>query len=147
MVDFAKALEEGFAAALRAEAAKAEIDTLLAEMRAQVLKATNETVQIERIQYEVAETGWPIFIFPPKPKEKYWAIAAFNPKVGRGRDAQLALWSQDRAGYPCKVTWNKQEHACEDREALAACLADLLADPIVGQKLYAISKLEAEAKS
>ena len=146
MPDFAKALKEGFEAARRAEAARHEIDQIFDDLSEQVLKATDGKVEICRTQYEVEETGWPItmFTFPPKPKDKYWAIAAFNPTIGRKKKIQLARWVPGGAGYPCKVTWYKQENICQDGGSLATCLAEMLSDPIVGQKLHSLTKLEPE---
>ena len=146
MVDYGKALEEGFAAARRADAARQEIEEVFTDLRTQVLTATANRIQIERLQYEVEDTGWAalLYTFPQKPKDKYWAIAAFNPSVGRNKAVQLARWVQDNAGYPCKVTWSQQEHICEDREALSICLAELLSDPVVGQKLNSLTKLKPQ---
>ncbi|MHC4443583.1 MAG: hypothetical protein ACYTA5_13380 [Planctomycetota bacterium] len=50
----------------------------------------------------------------------------------------------DRCGYPCKLIWSQQEHVCEDRIALESCLAELLRDPIVGERLYALMNLKPQ---
>lgn len=146
MPDFAKALEEGFEAARRAEVARHEIDQIFDELSKQLLKATDGKVKISRTQYEVEETGWAItpFAFPPKPKDHYWAIAALNPTIGRKSQVQLARWVPGEGGYPCTVAWHKQENICQDGASLATCLAEMLSDPIVGQKLRSLTKLEPE---
>lgn len=146
MPDFANALEKGFKAARRAEVARHEIDQVFDDLSKQVLKATNGKVEIFRAQYEVEETGWPItmFTFPPKPKDKYLAIAASNPTIGRKSQVQLARWVPGEGGYPCTVAWHKQENICQDGASLATCLAEMLSDPIVGQKLQSLTKLEPD---
>jgi hypothetical protein len=65
---------------------------------------------------------------------------ASNPKVGGSRFKELARWKQAKEGYPCSLTWDKQERQCEDRTALEEALAELLKDPGIGEKLYALTK-------
>lgn len=150
MVDYAKALREGFEAASRAEVARREIDGVFTEMNKQVLAATENKVSIVRMECERAVRTWQATIVSsilfPIPKEKYWAIVGFNPSVGSSSEVLLATWTMGKAGYPCVVTWDDTEHECLDREALATCLQELLSDPVIGQRLLALTKLEPRQK-
>ena len=58
----------------------------------------------------------------------------------------MAEWSQDRAGYPCRIKLGLKELYCEDKEALEARLAALLEDPIVGEALYDLVRLKSEVE-
>jgi hypothetical protein len=40
--------------------------------------------------------------------------------------------------YPATLTWNDEERQCADKEALENCLAELLRDPIIGEKLQTL---------
>jgi hypothetical protein len=148
MPDYAKSLEEGFEAARKAEVAKKEIDEVFKELNTQVIKVTEGKVYIERKEfkeeekdYETAAISILKYAYPRRVIIKYWVIIAFNPIVNPENVLHLARWEMDRGGYPCKVIWSKQDHICEDMEALANCLADLLKDPVVGEKLYTLTKL------
>jgi hypothetical protein len=148
MPNFVKALEEGFEAARKADAARNEIDEVFRDLNTQVLKVTNNQVSIER--KELPESSFDRIrrlADPDKPTNKLWAIVAFNPTVGKTKEFQLADWEMDRAGYPCKVTWNRREHVCEDKEALINCLSELLKDPVIGQNIYTLTKLEPTKKT
>lgn len=146
MPDFAKALQEGFEAAHLAEVARHEIDQIFDDLSKQVLKATDEKVEISRRQYEIRKTGWSTGLLATlqEPRDKYWAIAALNPTIGPESQVQLARWVPGEGGYPCTVAWHKEENICQDAESLATCLAEMLSDPIVGQKLHSLTMLEPE---
>ncbi len=138
MVDYTKALKQGFDAARRAEAARKEIDCVFLDLNTQILQATENRLSIERRQYELdnpaafSTTVWSTF--SPPIIRKVWKIVAFNPAVGKDKEVPIASWEVDRTGYPCKVTWNKEEHLCENREALALCLSELSLEMIKGTK-------------
>jgi hypothetical protein len=142
MVDYAKALNEGFEAAQRTERARKEIDEVFDDLNNQIINASDGKLRIERMRKEKVQGILPRSFIYSNPIEYYWVISAYNPKIGESKQYDLAKWIQDRNGYPCKVTWNQQEHICEDRQALSSCLAELLSDPIVGEKLYTLTKLE-----
>ena len=109
MVDYIEAFRQGLDAAEAADRARKEIDTIFADLNRQLKKATGNKIGIDRREYEykAPQSIWDTLSLklPPKPKEKYWAIAAFNPSVSESPVKQLARWSIDRAGYPCKIAW------------------------------------------
>lgn len=142
MGDYVDAFKQGLAAAETAERARREIAQVFVELDQEVGKGSGGKISINRREYEVRQQFWDIS-FPPKPKQTYWAIVACNPTVDEGPVKELARWSQDRAGYPCKIVWGNEEHTCEDREALENSLAEVLRDPIVGERLYALMRLES----
>lgn len=152
MNDFAIAFHEGLEAATRAEDARKEIDNIFEELNAVISTESHNTVVIERYQhYENPEVGpsGRVFVHPLKPRKLYWAITAYNPKVGRDKLdklRELAKWDMDPAGYPCTITWSKQEHICEDGVALSRCLTALLKDPVVGENLRVLMRLSETTK-
>jgi len=160
MIDYAKALKRGLDAANRAAAARKEIDQIFQDLDDQVLRGTKNKVSIR------CRTCDPGDALPATPHvEDFYphelssvtgyhtsvtqargslAIAAFNPTVGSKKQALLALCEIDRAGYPFQVTWNDKVNICEDGEALRSCLADLLSDPLVGQKIHNLMTLQPQ---
>ena len=144
MPDFRKALEQGFEAARKADIAKKEIDEVFNDLKTQVLSGTGNKVLIERGQIRddsLPATFREVLTFGGAPAPGYSAIVAFNPSAKK-KLVELARWEVDKAGYPCTVTWSKQAHVCENKEALINCLSDLLKDPVVGEKIYTLTKLE-----
>lgn len=144
MTDYTKAFREGLAAAIVAERARKEINSVFLELNSQLSEATEGKIAIDRKEYEVREAGlFSLWSFSsPKQKETYWAIAAYNPSASSQNTKQLAKWEQDHAGYPCKIISGKKETICEDKEALESSLADLLQDPLTGEKLQILIQLE-----
>lgn len=148
MTDFRAAFQAGQEAAIEAELARKEIDNVFSEICNQLAEVTDGKVEICRQEYEkqhpnpfVAATA----LFAPK--EKYWAIAARNPKAEDNKLRQIALWEQGRSGYPCKISWGGMDRACHDRESLEGCLASLLGDAVVGEKLRGVMMLPSRQET
>lgn len=145
MTDFIDAFKDGLDAAEVAGRARREIDDVFSNLDSQIRKGSDGKLSIARIEFVVVKSSWEsILTFPPKPKETYWAIAATNPTIKKSHKSELARWQMDQRGYPCKLSWSQQEYACEDRAALENCLAELLRDSIVGERLYALMNLEPQ---
>lgn len=136
MTYFGQALREGIKAAESAEVAEKEIEEIFKDLNEQIMEASDGTLSITKGLQTKAQSAFTqlrdIFSIPP---EKYWAILASNPTVAESSMRQIAFWSQDGKGYPCRVSWGGQEHICEDKEALSNCLAELLRDPEVASTL------------
>jgi hypothetical protein len=144
MADYIDAFKQGLGAAEAADRARKEIDAVFEELDMQLKKATGKKISIDRKEYEKPKSfqeAISINIFA-KTKETYWAIVALNPSVAKSPVKQLAIWSMDRAGYPCKIVWSGDDHTCEDKEALENSLAELLRDPLVGEILHTLMQLE-----
>jgi hypothetical protein len=146
MTNFRAAFHTGQDAAEKADLARKEIAAVFDEINEQLQEPTAGKVEIFRRQYEKEPDRGPFgLVFTLGPQEKYWAVAARNPKAADKAPRQLALWEQARSGYPCKVSWGNVDHNCNDRESLEACLASLLEDALVGEKIRGIMRLP-EAK-
>jgi len=143
MADYVEAFKQGLGAAVKADRARKEIDEVFVDLDSQLHETTGKKIRIDRKEFEVRQTIQETLSFPffSKPKETYWEIVAFNPSVSESPVKHLARWSMDRAGYPCKIVWEGEDHTCEDREALENSLAELLRDPLVGEKLHALTQL------
>lgn len=145
MTNFIDAFKDGLNAAEVADLARRDIDDVFSNLDKQIRKGSNGKLSIEKSEYEVPSISWTkIFPIPPKPKETYWAIVAKNPTIEQSYETELARWQMDRRGYPCKLIWTQQEQVCEDRTALENCLAELLRDPIIGERLYALMNLKPQ---
>lgn len=142
MTDYRAAFEQGQEAARQADRARKEIDGVLQEFADALAEASHGKLKVTLRTYEINEAKWMIAItFPPTPKETYMAITAVNPTV-KSPIVQLAKWKPGAAGYPCMVSWTGQEKFCEDKEALQRTLAELIADPLIGEKLLSLVSLE-----
>jgi len=162
MTDFIAALDEGLDAAIKAEIAKKEIDSVFDEMKTAILSRTNNKVRIERkaflgkislddeddpLSRFAAAVGVTAAVAPYLSlPNRTWMIVAYNPEIGSLKEMRLSYWEMDPAGYPCKLRWRTETQICEDKEALSQGLADLLRDPVVGKKIYTLTKLEPPKK-
>ncbi len=129
MADFTAALQEGLKAAEASDRARKEIDRVFEELNTQLAKATDNAVLIERVE-------WPVPGF-----ESSWRLVATNPSIDESPALKLAGWNQDRAGYPCSLSWAGEQQFCEDKGALQQQLADLLKDPLVGESIHTLMHL------
>ena len=148
MVDYNEAFKQGLEAAMAAGRAKKEIDSVFDDLNRQIDKIANGMIRIgrEEITTTVEDPGHLVWgMYPHTAVKKKWAIVAYNPSASESPRMELASWKQDRAGYPCRIKWDQAEHICEDKEALENTLAELLRDPLVGEKLNTLMKLEETA--
>lgn len=145
MTDYTKAFKEGLTAAKDADIARREINEVFKELDQQIRKGSDGKIAVDRRQYEVRESGWQsMFTIQPKVKETYWAITAHNPSFPDSPVKQLARWTPGRAGYPCKIVWGDTEMSCYDRQSLESSLAEVLRDPLVGEKIYELMNLKPQ---
>jgi len=152
MVDFITAFNTGLDAAQIAEKNKREINSVFDELNQQLAEVTDGRVNIqirnrlkEAPPENMAERMAPLFL---RKSIEYRAICAINPLSPQSPPPvkEIATWSQDRTGYPCKISFGIKEHYCEDKVALENALALMLQDPIVGEnlaKLMAMSEASA----
>lgn len=140
MADYRKAFKEGVKAAKAVELARRQIDETFEELNHQMHGETGGNIAIARKELERKKA---IYDFTIAPK-MYWAVVAYNPRIPDSPVKELAKWKQDRFGFPCNLVWGNAEHHCEDRESLEISLAELLRDPLVGEILYALTKLETD---
>jgi hypothetical protein len=162
MTDFKEALNAGFAAAEKAEMAKKEVSAVLKKLKDEILEASGGKLSIELRQFnkvispelELAKHGllslykpsvWdPMSEVLKRPiKEIYVALSAANPTVSGSMAEEIAEWKQSDSGYPCTLSWKKNEKQCQDRAALERTLADLLKDPSIAEKLQRLMRLES----
>jgi hypothetical protein len=128
----------GIDAAKIAEKNKIEIDDVFTHLNQQLNAVTGGKIEIKRTQFREIEKNpalnalatW--FASPT-----YWALGAVN-QLHKVEAKELAKWSQDRAGYPCKIKVGKDEFVCENKSALEQALAYVLQDPVVGEILFTL---------
>jgi hypothetical protein len=141
MADYVKALNEGFAAAKKADTARKEIKQVLEEFRKDIFAGSKGKLLIELKDWEeeldpLAHLMRGAVAGSSASKTTYTALTASNPMAHKKSYRQLARWKQSKDGYPCSLVYSKQERQFEDRVALERGLADLLKDPSVGETLY-----------
>jgi len=142
MIDFTKSLEAGLQLAIEAERNRHEVDEVFNELNRQISTATRNSIRILREQFD--EPPEDPLTFRLK-RIQYWAISARHATLNTAKPWVLARWYQPIAGYPCKITTRETEFFCENKEALEAGLANLLATPEVGRALHSLMHLEAES--
>ncbi|MBR9905441.1 MAG: hypothetical protein GYB15_17345, partial [Gammaproteobacteria bacterium] len=144
MVDFKKFLEKGLSAAEKAEANKAEIDSVFEELNQQMDEATNGKIYISRVEFYVNSPIADLASLANlRPREKYTAIAAKNRTIQDCEYKQLAKWKIDRNGYPCTIILDRDEMYCEDKTFLEKNLHRLLTDPVVCDQIYKLLSMVA----
>ena len=144
MTDYSFAFEEGLKAAKEAKNVREEINSVFKQLNDQITETTGGKIVIERRKFEVRQPLLDTLYKMGHPRQKYFGIAASNPTISDGPIKELSKWSQDRRGYPCKITWADQERFCEDKKALEQTLAELLRDPSVGEDLYVLINLKTK---
>ncbi len=164
MANFAEAYKLGLNAANKAKKSKEEINQIFYELKKQILEATDGKISVMRTRLpDPPKLG---IISPLKRRvlgmtessssyirelheinsqidEKeiqHWAIAAENLLV-KNSEKELARWSQDRGGYPCKIILDSKTMYCEDKVGLENALTKLLSDPVVGETLYRLQNI------
>lgn len=150
MPDYFDAFKAGLEAVEAAKIARKEIAEVFTELNQQISQGSDGKIKIDRRDFYVKEQGIAAlgglatmsYILGGKKRETYRAIAAHNPLIPDCPSKELAKWSQDRAGYPCKIVWANTERSCGDRESLEIGLIALLRDPEVGEKLSELIKME-----
>ncbi len=150
MPDYFDAFKKGLEAVDAAQVARREINEVFAEVDRQLGEGTDGKIKIERKEYYVKPIGLAdlaglasfSYALSGKKRETYWAIIARNPLIPESSEKELAKWSQDYAGYPCRIVWANTEQYCADRESLELALVTLLKDTEVVEKLTVLMRLE-----
>jgi len=142
MTDYKTAIKEGIKAAQQVDWAKREIDEVFKQLNQQLTEFFKGKIVIQRRSIERTKSVEELFSSPFGSTLKYDAIVALNTTIPDSKPRELASWSMDKMGYPCRISWIGQEHFCEDKEALENTLSMLLKEPFVGQVLSVLSKLE-----
>jgi len=147
MAEYQEAFEEGIQAAKKASAAKKEIEEVFVELNRELRDVTENKVEIRR-ETRTRKPLWELAVTYAirqalGPVDKYVALVAVNPSDEGIPKKELAEWKQGRFGYPCRIISEDREVSCENREALEQALADLLREPSVGEKLFALLSEEA----
>ena len=138
MVNFVDAFKTGLNSAELAEKNRTEVNSVFIDLNQQLKDITDGKIVISRREfYEKADIPSIIDMIYGK---KYSAIAAENPFVTNS-SKELARWSQDRSGYPCKIILGSETMYCQDKKGLENGLAELLRDPVVGETLRKLQNL------
>jgi len=139
MTDFIKSFEKGLDAAKTAEQNRNEMKSVFEELNQQLDRSTDGKLYIERRQFFKNSTFQDLpRLVHFQEREKYTAVAATNKKIADYKDVELAIWKEDRNGYPCQIIYGDEDIFCEDKTALENGIKNLLRDPSVGDKLYKV---------
>lgn len=130
MSNFKKSFQNGIQSAIEADKNKEEIDNVFDSLNEDLREMTRG--KVEFIRHQFAEEVNPLNITNMFNIEKYWAIAARNPKI-ESKAIEIARWNQDRSGYPCRIKFGNKKFICEDSEGLIEALEELLEDPHTGE--------------
>lgn len=147
MVDYASAFKKGIAAAEKAQQSREEIKEAFAQFASALSTVSEGKIKVHIREMLEKSSALEALAALGKSQPKYQAIVAWNPLVGNEPYFELARWHQARAGYPCNIKYNNQDHSCINRQGLEASLADLLTDSGIGEKLQRLQKLQPAAKA
>ncbi|CAN7160433.1 hypothetical protein LJR022_000142 [Paraburkholderia hospita] len=142
MTDFADAFNRGQEAAVRAAAARAEVDDVFDKASRQLSEVTQGRLELGRQNFEKAIVRKAAHLFGGlaldellAPKEQELWVAARNPKAIDSGWVKLAKWERPQEGYPCLLKYDSRDVRCHDQDSLAGAIADLLATAWAGERL------------
>ena len=133
-----EAFKTGLNSALVPENYIIQSNSVFSELNQQLKEVTDGKILISRSKFQ--ERGNLSSMFNMENIKYYSAITAENPFV-RNSEKELARWSLDRNGYPCKIVLGSETMYCQDKKGLENGLAMLLRDPIVGETLRGLQNL------
>lgn len=136
MTDFIDSFNRGLAAAVQAGKNKQEINSVLETLSEQLSQASDGKLEISVYNKKLPFA----FLSGGDQKVEYQFLAAVNPLAASRVPAELARWKLDANGYPCQIKTSDSELYCEDKAALERALKELISNPDVGEKLYAVMK-------
>jgi len=139
MTDFSASFKKGLDAAQIAQKNHAEIRSVFDALNNQLARESNGRIAVEIRKVKGSGTSIKEIF---RTLNAHDAIVAYNPNDPQSTVEELAEWSEDRIGYPCRIKFGLKQTSFEDKEALEAGLADLLEDPIVGETLYHLMQID-----
>ena len=130
-MDYDEHIKKGLEAAQEAFDAQKEIETIFEDLN-KALSAYNIRISIverteKTINEYLATLNNP---FAQKKYKKYIAASKEN------KERTLAIWTQDSKGYPCTLSYDNNTYSCHNKEALEKNLASMMANTIVGEKIF-----------
>ena len=140
MTDFASAFGRGQRAAEDAARAREEVNSVLQRLRQQVSEATKGAIDItvERDPLNVLSQIALTLSNRDEPEVATKAIYARNlialnqPRVALGR------FEMPVEGFPCVVSFGRQEERCHDSVALEKAFEAMLQDAAIGRRLHGL---------
>lgn len=150
-MDFKKSLNAGLNAAKNARANKDEINSVLNELSDEIndfsnglitLEVTRERKKIENdSMLSSARTvlgGLPNF----NSFKSYDALSLIRNSNGQVTKKKLAEWIlNDSDGYPCVISYSKQDVRCATKDTLIKALNDLMSDSQTGESLLELMEM------
>ncbi|WP_122587164.1 hypothetical protein [Pseudomonas viridiflava] len=142
MVDFKASLAQGLEAAAKAEASRSEIKAVFETLNLQLAEATGGKLFVERSEEIQMPNPLSGGIFGGLSQalgntRTVPIIRCINPLV-KGKAEKLCEYSMGRAGYPFEIKIDRQELVCHDRDSLEMALAEMLSDPVIGEKIMRV---------
>lgn len=131
MVDFEEYFLRGIEGAKRVESDKTEVASVIDEFATDLLRASGgrATVELKRKSDLLFGRNNLINLLAG---EDYNSLAVVHTTADDFSPIVVAGWKQSESGYPCTITFNKQENACFDAESLRAALSELAASEKMG---------------
>lgn len=137
MGKFKSAFNDGIEAARKAHDSKEEVQAVFNAVNRE-LSDFNVRIAIAEVTEQIDFRGmFRAEMF--RPPAKYKAIVANSLALTSNKPAKvLARWTQEPAGYPCRITLPQKEIFCENKKGLEEGLVDLLKDVMVGESLVSL---------
>lgn len=151
-MDFKKSLSAGLEAAKKARSNKDEIYSTINDISQVInefsnglvsLEITNEKKRVEDGSMFSAMAAALGSLGTLPSFKSYQALSFIRNSNGKRIKKILAEWSlNDSEGYPCIISYRKQDVRCTTKDTLAKALNDLLSDALTGESLLELMEMQ-----
>lgn len=153
-MDFKNALNAGLYAAKKARSNKDEILGVIKELSQSIndfseglvtLEITNERKMVGNHNVFTAAVGALGALSNVNPFKDYQALSFVRKSEGQSQKKIIADWSLDEAdGYPCVISYDKQDVRCTTKETLVKALNGLVSNAMTGEALLELMEHKNE---
>jgi hypothetical protein len=153
-MDFKKSLSAGLEAAKKARYNKDEINSTIKDLSQVInefsnglisLEITSERKKVDNSNMFSAMASAMGTLSHLNSYKDYQALSLIKNSNNRIIKRELAEWSlNDSVGYPCVISYNKQDVRCSTRDTLAKALNDLMSDAQSGESLLELMEMPDE---
>jgi len=147
-MNFRDSLNAGLVAAKQARNNKDEIKSVLADLNDEINEFSNSSVSLKVTSETRLADNHNTFataglLASRTPFIQYYALTLVQNKKSNSLKRVIADWHQHEAdGYPCTISYNKQQITCRSKEPLIKALNDLMAYALTGEYLLELMETD-----
>src|SRR5687768_2962895 len=115
MAKYRDAFKEGMEAAQKSALSKNEIEQVLKDLKSEILDLTEGQILLTIHKLDEPRSYFDTFATfsalsgSTSARKTYQALTAENPKSKNPTITELAVWKTSKMGYPCTLSWDKEE--------------------------------------